>query len=109
MMAGPFAAARHLRSHAERDEHIKLAKLLNYYLDPGTTFWTSIENRAVSKISGMLQRITGARAGLPDILAPPRPRSWRRSATMPPVVTSLLRARESNRDARCIGLAGAAP
>jgi hypothetical protein len=67
-MAGLFTAVRRLRSHAERDEHIKLAKLLDYYLDPEKTFWTSIENRPVSSVSGMYQKMTGVRAGLPDIL-----------------------------------------
>jgi hypothetical protein len=53
-MARPFTAARRL--YAERREHIKLAKLLNYYLDPTTVFWSSIENRPVSAVSGMYQK-----------------------------------------------------
>lgn len=57
-----------MRSHAERDEHIKLAVVLNRYLDPTHTFWTSIENRPISAISGKYQKMTGARAGIPDVL-----------------------------------------
>ena len=37
----------------ESREHIRLAKLLNYYLDPETTFWSSLENKPRSAISGM--------------------------------------------------------
>jgi hypothetical protein len=67
-MARPFTAARRLRSYAERHEHIKLAKLLNYYLDPNLSFWSSIENRPASAVSGRYQKLTGVRACLPDIL-----------------------------------------
>jgi hypothetical protein len=66
-MGGLFTVSR-LRSHAERNEHIKLAKLLDYYLDPENTFWMSNENRPVSAVSGMFQKLTGVRSGIPDLL-----------------------------------------
>jgi hypothetical protein len=57
-----------MRSHEELYEQIRLAKLLDYYLDTENTFWTSIENRPISKLSGMFQKKMGVRAGLPDVL-----------------------------------------
>jgi hypothetical protein len=52
----------------ERSEHIRLNRLLTYYLDPSCTFWTSIENKPLSAIAGMFQKRRGVRSGLPDVL-----------------------------------------
>jgi hypothetical protein len=59
------------RRESRREEWIeqaKLAKLLTEYLDPSCTFWTSLENKPISRISGMLQKKRGVRSGLPDLL-----------------------------------------
>jgi hypothetical protein len=52
----------------EATEQIKLAALLATYLDPSCTFWTSLENKPISAVSGMLQKRRGVRSGLPDVL-----------------------------------------
>jgi hypothetical protein len=66
--AEPLAVRRRRESfREERDEHIKLAKLLASYLDPSCTFWTSLENRPLSAISGMYQKKRGVKSGLPDV------------------------------------------
>ena len=59
---------RRAGSHAERRTHIRLARLLDYYLDHSRVFWTSIENRPVSAVSGKYQKLMGVRAGVPDVL-----------------------------------------
>ena len=51
----------------ERAEHVKLAALLNEYLDVSRAFWSPLENKPRSPISGMHQRMIGCRSGLPDI------------------------------------------
>ena len=52
----------------EWTEHIKLAGLLDNYLDPSCTFWTSLENKPLSMLSGLFQKRRGVRSGLPDVL-----------------------------------------
>jgi hypothetical protein len=52
----------------EATEQTKLVELLIRYLDPSCTFWTSLENKPISAVSGMLQKRRGVRSGLPDIL-----------------------------------------
>jgi hypothetical protein len=52
----------------ESTEQTKLVELLARYLDPSCTFWTSLENKPISAVSGMLQKRRGVRSGLPDIL-----------------------------------------
>ena len=52
----------------EATEQTKLVEMLTRYLDPFCTFWTSLENRPISAVSGMLQKRRGVRSGLPDIL-----------------------------------------
>ena len=42
--------------------------MLATYLDPACTFWTSLENKPLSPISGFLQKKRGVRSGLPDVL-----------------------------------------
>jgi hypothetical protein len=66
----PTLAARRRRESCreEWNEHIKLAELLAKYLDPSCTFWTSLENKPLSAVSGIFQRLRGVRSGLPDVL-----------------------------------------
>jgi hypothetical protein len=52
----------------ESTEQIKLAALLDKYLDPSCTFWTSLENKPLSMLSGLFQKRRGVRSGLPDVL-----------------------------------------
>jgi hypothetical protein len=52
----------------EWTEHIKLAGLLDNYLDPSCTSWTSLENKPLSMLSGLFQKRRGVRSGLPDVL-----------------------------------------
>jgi hypothetical protein len=62
------AAIRRRESVREEGrEHRRLAKLLAYYIDQSNTFWTSIENRPLSLLSGLIQKQRGVRAGMPDI------------------------------------------
>ena len=56
------------RRRDEATEQITLTELLVRYLDPSCTFWTSLENKPISAVSGMLQKRRGVRSGLPDIL-----------------------------------------
>ena len=51
----------------EWTEQTKLAEMLQKYLDPGDTFWTSLENKPISRISGLFQKRRGVRSGLPDV------------------------------------------
>jgi hypothetical protein len=47
---------------------VKLAQLLAKYLEPATTFWTSLENKPSSRLNGVLQKKRGVRSGLPDTM-----------------------------------------
>jgi hypothetical protein len=49
-------------------EQTKLAEMLEKYLDPADTFWTSLENKPLSRLSGLFQKRRGVRSGLPDVL-----------------------------------------
>jgi hypothetical protein len=53
----------------------RLASLLSKHLDPSTTFWTSLENKPRSLLSGLLQKKRGMRSGLPDVMVIFRQRS----------------------------------
>jgi hypothetical protein len=65
-----LAVRRRRESRREEwTEHIKLAELLDKYLDPSCTFWTSLENKPLSVISGIFQKRRRVRSGLPDVLA----------------------------------------
>ena len=46
----------------EWNEHIKLAGLLEKYLDPSCTFWTSLENKPLTMLSGIFQKRRGVRS-----------------------------------------------
>lgn len=66
--AGSFAAQRRRESRREEwTEQTKLAGMLNKYLDPTDTFWTSLENKPISRLSGIFQKKRGVRSGLPDV------------------------------------------
>ena len=60
--------ARRRRRREEWREHTTLARLLERYLDPTTTFWTSLENRPSSFLNGLLAKKRGVRSGLPDVM-----------------------------------------
>jgi hypothetical protein len=67
--AGSFAARQRRESRREEwNEHVRLAELLEQYLDPSCTFWTSLENKPLSAVSGVFQRKRGVKSGLPDVL-----------------------------------------
>src|SRR6476659_3743922 len=67
--AGSFSAQRRRESRREEwSEQTKLARLLTKYLDPTCTFWTSLENKPLSQLSGTFQKRRGVRSGLPDVL-----------------------------------------
>ena len=63
-----FAVRR--RRESRREEwalQTSLAAKLQKYLDPADTFWTSLENKPISRISGLFQKRRGVRSGLPDV------------------------------------------
>jgi hypothetical protein len=67
----PESLAVRRRRESRREEwteHIKLAELLEKYVDPSCTFWTSLENKPLTVISGIFQKRRGVRSGLPDVL-----------------------------------------
>jgi hypothetical protein len=65
----PLAVRRRRESRRQEwSEQTKLAELLTRYLDPTCTFWTSLENKPISRISGIFQKRRGVRSGLPDVL-----------------------------------------
>jgi hypothetical protein len=67
--AASFAVQRRReRRREEWTEQTRLAALLEEYLDPGFTFWTSLENKPLSLLSGIFQKRRGIRSGLPDVL-----------------------------------------
>jgi hypothetical protein len=41
--------------------------MLDEYLDPGDTFWTSLEKNPISRLSGIFQKRRGVRSALPDV------------------------------------------
>jgi hypothetical protein len=49
-------------------EQTKLAEMLDKYLNPADTFWTSLENKPISLLSGLFQKRRGVRRGIPDVL-----------------------------------------
>ena len=59
--AGSFAAQRRRESRRQEwTEQTKLAEMLEKYLDPANTFWTSLENKPISRLSGIFQKKRGA-------------------------------------------------
>ena len=64
-----LAVQRRRESRREEwTEQTKLAGMLAKYLDPACTFWTSLENKPLSRLSGLFQKRRGVRSGLPDVL-----------------------------------------
>jgi hypothetical protein len=64
-----LAVRRRRESRREEwNEHTKLAVLLERYLHPSCTFWTSLENKPLTMLSGIFQKRRGVRSGLPDVL-----------------------------------------
>ncbi|MBO0758492.1 MAG: hypothetical protein J2P54_21790, partial [Bradyrhizobiaceae bacterium] len=63
-------AARRRRDSRREEwyEHIHLAEMLENYLDPAYTFWTSLENKPLSPVSGVFQQKRGVKSGLPNVL-----------------------------------------
>jgi hypothetical protein len=67
--AESFAVQRRRESQRQEwTEQTKLAEMLDKYLDPVDTFWTSLENKPISRLSGIFQKKRGVRSGLPDVL-----------------------------------------
>jgi hypothetical protein len=67
--AESFAVQRRRESRRQEwAEQTKLAEMLDKYLDPADAFWTSLENKPISRLSGIFQKKRGVRSGLPDEL-----------------------------------------
>ena len=67
--AAEFAAQRRREGRREEwSQQTKLAEMLDKYLDPADAFWTSLENKPISRLSGIFQKKRGVRSGLPDEL-----------------------------------------
>ncbi len=66
--AGSLAVQRRReRRREEWREQMKLSVMLDKFLDPTGTFWTSLENKPISRISGIFQKKRGVRSGIPDV------------------------------------------
>jgi hypothetical protein len=66
--AESFAVQQRRESRREEwQEQMKLSAMLDKYLNPACTFWTSLENKPISRISGIFQKKRGVRSGLPDV------------------------------------------
>ena len=71
-----FAARQRRASRREElTEQRKFTALLAEHLDPACTFWTSLENKPRSPVSGVFQKLRGVKSGLPDVLIFQR-KSW---------------------------------
>lgn len=67
--AQAYATAQRRKSGREEfATQAKLAELLAMYVDPATTFWSGLENKPRSRLSGLLQKRRGVKAGLTDVL-----------------------------------------
>jgi hypothetical protein len=47
---------------------VKLARLLDKWLDPACTFWTATDPVAASETSGAMRKKRGVKPGVPDVL-----------------------------------------
>jgi hypothetical protein len=59
------------RRESRKEEFVEqslLADLLKQHLDTSRCFWTSLENKPISRISGFLQTKRGVRSGVPDVM-----------------------------------------
>jgi hypothetical protein len=61
-MASLAVRRRRESRREEWTEHIKLAGLLEKYLDPSCTWWTSLENKPLSMVGGIFQKRRGVQA-----------------------------------------------
>jgi hypothetical protein len=71
MTDNKISYAQYRRREASREEwqeQTRLAEFLNELIDPTTTFWTSLENKPLSMMSGIFQKQRGVRSGIPDVL-----------------------------------------
>ena len=67
--ATSLAVQRRRESRREEfAEQARLAEMLAEYLDPKTVFWSALENRPISWLSGLLQKRRGVRSGLADLM-----------------------------------------
>jgi hypothetical protein len=66
--AARAAEGRRRSRREEWDTHTRLAALLQDYLDPRTTFWSSLENSPRSLLSGLFAKRRGVKSGLPDVM-----------------------------------------
>jgi hypothetical protein len=65
--AGSFAVTQRRASRKQEfDTHVR--SLMETHIDRGSVFWTSIENRPRSMVTGLFQRLRGVRSGLPDLM-----------------------------------------
>jgi hypothetical protein len=63
-----FAVQQRRESRREEwREQMKLAAMLNKHLNLACTFWTSLENKPISRISGIFQKKRGVRSGITDV------------------------------------------
>ena len=49
-------------------EQVKLARLLDKWLDPACSFWTATDPVAASVTSGAMRKKRGVKPGCPDVL-----------------------------------------
>jgi hypothetical protein len=70
--SGPNASLAVQRQRFSRREEfaaqVRLVAMLAEHLDPASTYWTSLENRPRSPMSGVFQRMRGCRPGVPDLV-----------------------------------------
>jgi hypothetical protein len=59
---------RRLSRREEWDMHVRLVSLMERYIDRKSVFWSSVENRPMSRMSGVFQRLRQVRPGLPDLM-----------------------------------------
>ena len=58
-MADSFAVQRRRESRRQEwAEQIKLAEMLDKYLNPADTFWTSLENKPISTAARLMVTVT---------------------------------------------------
>ena len=56
-------------------EQVRLARLLDRWIDPQTTFWTATDPVTTSPLAGFMRKKRGVKAGVPDTLIWHRRRS----------------------------------
>jgi hypothetical protein len=67
--AESFAVQRRRESRRQEwTERAKFTEMPDKHLDPVDMFWTSLENKPLSRLSGIFQKRRGVRSGLPDVL-----------------------------------------